>query len=312
MMNAMNDQVAERRVLLRDAVTGQTQSAVPQQPLSSSAELGWKGFLVEHHRMSCGVSADAFHLNHVLVLQLKVPIDVELEWEGRAMKSRIQPGQVTLFPAHMRFSARCSVGFEIVLVAFEQPFLARIAHEIGGLERLELLPKLGVDDPLVANLIHGLKAEVEKGADASGAYAYALASMLAIHIAQKYSRDATASRETSGGLTRRQVSQVVDFINERFSENLTLNTLAEVAKLSPFHFARLFKQSTGITPHQYVIQVRIGKGKEMLISSGMPIAEVARQVGFCDQSHFGTHFKRAYGVTPRAFVRQAAPRAKHE
>jgi AraC family transcriptional regulator len=87
---------------------------------------------------------------------------------------------------------------------------------------------------------------------------------------------------------------------------VTLRSLAETAGLSPYHFARQFKQSTGLAPRQYVIHRRVERAKSMLVHSNRSISDVAVEVGFCDQSHFAAHFRRVYGLSPKAFLQQIA------
>ena len=74
--------------------------------------------------------------------------------------------------------------------------------------------------------------------------------------------------------------------------------------MSPHYFSQLFKESTGITPHQYVIRCRIDRAKDLLKQGKLSIAEIAKEVGFVDQSHLHRHFKRLVGVTPKLFFKQ--------
>jgi AraC family transcriptional regulator len=93
-------------------------------------------------------------------------------------------------------------------------------------------------------------------------------------------------------------------------QDLKLDEIAAIAQLSLYHFIRLFKQSLGITPYQYILQHRIEKAKYLLTHSELNIAEIAAQTGFCDQSHFTRHFKRMTGVTPKQ-VMETRFNAKH-
>ena len=86
--------------------------------------------------------------------------------------------------------------------------------------------------------------------------------------------------------------------------DLTLTELAAIAQLSPNYFTRSFKQSTGFTPHQYVIRQRVEKAKQLLVEGQLAIADIALEVGFAHQSHLNRHFKRWVGVTPKAFIRE--------
>ncbi|MFC6632293.1 AraC family transcriptional regulator [Microbulbifer taiwanensis] len=105
-----------------------------------------------------------------------------------------------------------------------------------------------------------------------------------------------------GGLSRRQYNAVRDHIQAHFGEALNLDALAQTAGLSRFHFARMFKISTGLTPHQYVNKVRVERGRELL-EQGSAQVEVAGLCGFAHQSHFAAHFKRHFGVTPGQYLR---------
>jgi AraC family transcriptional regulator len=103
-------------------------------------------------------------------------------------------------------------------------------------------------------------------------------------------------------LPRGRLRAVVEYIEERLDAGPTLEQMAAVARLSPFHFARQFKASTGLPPHQYVIARRIERAKQLLQGGGgLTLAQVAARAGFSNQSHFSHHFKRLVGVTPGQF-----------
>jgi AraC-like DNA-binding protein len=97
------------------------------------------------------------------------------------------------------------------------------------------------------------------------------------------------------------VRRVREYIEAHLSENIDLPTLAALAGLSVFHFARQFKHSTGITPHAYLVTRRIERARELLARSDRTITEIALMTGFADQSHFARQFRQIVGMTPRAF-----------
>jgi len=95
---------------------------------------------------------------------------------------------------------------------------------------------------------------------------------------------------------------VVEYVEEHLDAGPTLDEMAAVARLSPCHFARLFKTATGLPPHQYVILRRVERAKELFRQSrALALAELAALAGFSDQSQFTRHFKRLVGVTPGQF-----------
>jgi AraC-like DNA-binding protein len=104
-----------------------------------------------------------------------------------------------------------------------------------------------------------------------------------------------------GGLPAYKLRRVLEFIETNIDQSLALEDLAASAAVSPFHFHRQFKRSTGVTPHRYIVQVRMERAKSLLSKSELPLAEVAAQVGFADQSHFTSTFRRSTSMTPRSY-----------
>ena len=98
-----------------------------------------------------------------------------------------------------------------------------------------------------------------------------------------------------------RLRRVTDYIQDHLDEDLRLAQLGSVAYMSPYHFARLFQHSTGLPPHRYVVRTRIDRAITLLASRDLPIARVARLVGFRTASHFSTVFRRLTGTTPGAY-----------
>jgi AraC family transcriptional regulator len=107
-----------------------------------------------------------------------------------------------------------------------------------------------------------------------------------------------AERQYVNGLSNKKLTRVLDLIESDLSENLSLSILANAAGLSEYHFLRMFKQSTGVTPHQYVINQRIERAKGLLQRTDMTVTEIAYLLGFSTPAHFSHHFRRKTGVTP--------------
>ena len=98
-------------------------------------------------------------------------------------------------------------------------------------------------------------------------------------------------------IEKSKIKAVKDYVHAYYGQDITLEDLAAVAQFSPYHLLRSFRSSIGITPHAYLIQVRVEEGKRLL-KAGNSISDVSITVGFTDQSHFTRHFKRIMGVTP--------------
>jgi AraC-like DNA-binding protein len=111
-----------------------------------------------------------------------------------------------------------------------------------------------------------------------------------------------ASQER-GGLSSGTMRRVREYVESHLSESIELAELAAIAGLSMFHFSRQFKQSTGVTPHTYLVRRRVERSQEMLARTQLPVAAIALAVGFSDQSHLARHFRQMLGTTPREFRR---------
>ena len=121
-----------------------------------------------------------------------------------------------------------------------------------------------------------------------GVYAESLATALAVHLLREHSSlgertKRRVAREPKGGLSGRALEQALDHIGDNLSADLSLAGIAAAANASPYHFARLFKDSTGLSPHQYVIRERVGKAKGLLLETQMPLGGVARACGFASR-----------------------------
>ncbi len=95
-----------------------------------------------------------------------------------------------------------------------------------------------------------------------------------------------------------------EYLEDNFAENVPLAALAKVVNLSPFHLARVFGKEVGIPLHAYQAQARVRHARDLLLR-GWPVARVAQQTGFADQSHLARHFKRLVGVPPGSYARNS-------
>jgi len=101
-----------------------------------------------------------------------------------------------------------------------------------------------------------------------------------------------------GGLAAHQRRQLVEYIDQQLAEPISLGQLAGMCALSEYHFARMFRESFGLPPHQYLLARRVNRAKELLRSSSLPLSEIALACGFSSASHFTNRFRQAMGATP--------------
>jgi len=172
---------------------------------------------------------------------------------------------------------------------------------------IELILHLPADDPLRhhMDLVLWMTCAVEAGA--SRVYAEALADALAVHFLRRYAACGHPREEVSGCLSPAKLQRTLTYIQAHLAEELSLTTLAAVVHLSPDHFARLFRQATGRTPHQYVLWCRMERAKQLLAATDISLSMIGLEVGCTDQSAFTVLFRKHVGMTPKTY-RAAAQR----
>jgi AraC family transcriptional regulator len=156
---------------------------------------------------------------------------------------------------------------------------------------------MGIEDARVSTLMELVRAEIEAGGPTGGAYGEALSLALASRVASLCASMPGGQRRAAT-LSSKQLGRVTEHIGKNLAQELTIDRLATLVNMSPFHFARCFKQTAGMTPHQFVTRERILRAREMLASGRLAIGEIAMALGFSSQSHFADVYRRITGSTP--------------
>jgi AraC family transcriptional regulator len=242
--------------------------------------------------------------HHWLVLNRRLSPVFSLRFAGQERTEQPPLDSLAVIPAGCPSRWRWSGPSESTHVLVEPQLLTRVAAEALDLDpdRVKVPPVHDLSHPEVLAVMLALDAELRAGGPGGRLLAESLGNVLAVHLLRHFSAPGPADDRPGGVLPRHRLRAVIDYIHEHLDTELALDHLAAVARLSPYHFARLFKNSTGLPPHRYVIARRVERAKELLRErEQLPLAEVAAEVGFSDQSHFTRHFRRLVGVTPRRF-----------
>jgi AraC family transcriptional regulator len=244
---------------------------------------------------------------HVLILRTGSPSLFEWRSGGREHSSELPAGSVSLLPEGLREAVRVSRPLPGVasILEINPSFFARAVGQIAKGGKVELIRRLKLDDPQIHRLMESLRDDIAAGSPSGPLFGESVAMALSAHVAQKYSTLTTKLEVYRGGLSRFRLNRVLEYINANLSDKLELSLLAEVAGVNLYHFARAFKQSTGESPHQYVLRRRIEQAKEFLRHSQVSVIEASARTGFVDQSHFSKVFRRIVGIAPREYRNSA-------
>ena len=165
---------------------------------------------------------------------------------------------------------------------------------------IDLEPLTSLHDPLVSQIALTIANEIDHGAR-DNILADALSTALAVRIVRHYVDLSAIKLAPSSGLSRERLQRVRDYIEAHLDDRLSLTELAGVACLSPYHFSRSFKRALGVGPQRYVMQRRLERAKTLMRRTNQPLAWIAQEAGFSDQSHLTSVFRRETGVTPGRF-----------
>jgi AraC family transcriptional regulator len=278
---------------------GKIEPLVPRLPLKSSGG-AWQGVTLEKHIADADYVRPNFVV-HSNLLHIFAGRPVTQKWRIDGRNHRVQniAGSLAIAPKGLQTSVRAVRSEPDVQWILELD--PSSSQEILNEKKFELTPQLNVRDPQAARLIQLLLAEVESGCPTGSLFGETIGNSLILYLAHHFSSMAPGREQIRGGLPGVRLNRVLEYIEANLGRDIHLNELAEAAGLSPFHFAKLFKQSTGASPHQYVLQRRLERAKELLRRPAKSLSEISLETGFADQSHFTNVFRRFIGATPSKF-----------
>jgi AraC family transcriptional regulator len=182
---------------------------------------------------------------------------------------------------------------------FEVQRLSEIDPDSTDPARLELHPQFATWDALIQQIMLALEREVRSGESGTSLYADSLATALAAHLLTRYSSRTRRLPEAHPCKVRAR--RATDFIQDNLDQDLTLSAIASTVHLSDYHFARMFRRTMGVAPHQFLIRCRIERAQHLLRTTDLALEEIAYCVGFSSASQLTVHFRRLLGTSPARF-----------
>ena len=276
--------------------------------LSDSTLFRWQGLFVRRYRFPRVV--DGF-----LVPATPEPLITctfsgsaefqEREIGGAWLPRHVQPGDIFVTgsktPYELRWRSPMGAELDVIQIhlAVDQCIAAfkRVYQDTGAIEVTDFYGR----DETLAHLSFACAEMLSARTPGESRRVAAFAECLAVYVAEKYTSKATRGTEFCGGLPVGRLRKVENYVHEHLAETVPLETLAEVAGLSLFHFSRVFKQATGMTALQFVTRERILRAQQLIRESTRSLIEIALEVGYTSPSHFAQVFRRRVGVTPTEF-----------
>ena len=273
-------------------------------PIVTSRRHAWKGIVVELYRAR-DLDLFATPSEHVVVLQLHA----RNGHRGDAhYRSSVEPprGNITITPAGARAQWRYPGETELQVMRVAPSVVEGVASEDNLDGAVCLDAHTDVSDAQIEYLGARLLDEMQGPARASRACVDGLVKLLAIHLLRHYSTARELPEAMWGKLPAYKLRQAIDYIDRNLANDLSLETIAQTLCMSAWHFAHLFKQTTGLAPHRYIIECRMQQAKSLLCETTLPVNEVGPLVGYANPSHFSTQFRLFTGQSPLRFRQRHA------
>jgi AraC family transcriptional regulator len=240
--------------------------------------------------------------DHVLTTTLAAEGRATWQTAGRTLHAAVSTGAFTLVPrghdGHWRVTGE-GIYRGIIL---RPGRLLRYADEIAGGRQPELLDRLQVTDLTMLKIMHLIGDEVESDGPACPLLLEQLVDLVCLQLLRTHSCLAPhLERPSRVWLAPWQITRVISYMRDNLDQDISLQDLADVVRLSRFHFCTAFRLATDSTPHEALTRLRVDEARRLLASSNQSISEIALAVGFQTPSAFAARFRKTVGLTPRAY-----------
>lgn len=270
-----------------------------------AAACDWTALRLEHRQIAAGphkpVRAGYTELLHVISGKAMV----RHRADGPVRERVALPGTSWLVPAGTEETLlELDGSTECLIIYLPAQLLEASALDEYGIapERAGLVYEGGFADPILTQLSQAMLGVLSRPPQPiDRLFAEGMRATLGAHLVGNYNAGHWRPPSRQPSLEPRRLQRVMDYVESRLGENISLDDLASQACLSPFHFSRLFREATGSSPHRYLTERRIVSAQQMIVSGGISLAEVALDTGFGSQANFCRAFRKATGVSPKAY-----------
>ena len=238
--------------------------------------------------------------NTIVSVHIGPSVQVSCRRAGKRHRGTAVHGDIEIIPAGTPGLWEIAQKDSSLVLSVSPELLNTVAEQLGlDVRQIEITNRFQVRDAQLENIAWALKAEMECGYPCGRLYIDSLAVSVAARLVRCYSSLSMEPRKQNGRLSDRRLRQVLSYIEDNLSQEISLGDVAAVGGLSISHFKSLFRESVGLPVHQYVIRRRVECAKRLLGEGKLSISQIALEAGFAHQSHLARHMRRLLGVSPR-------------
>ncbi|MGJ5673737.1 MAG: AraC family transcriptional regulator [Nostochopsis sp.] len=301
MLNYCEELTEQKPLLIDLQQEGASNQLFTNPPLLTSYNSGWSNIYFEHHYQPSYDTPEHRLMMHAITTSLcSIPSE---RWLNGYRQTEYQTvGTTAIIPAGTLHRCVWEEDVQFMFVAIEPKLLLSLGAEVDAPEDIELIPQFAtIRDPLIQGILLSLQEELNSNIQVNNLYVEQLKTTLVIHLLKKYCVKKPVLTTHDDGLPKYKLRKILEYIDAHLNQDIRLADLAGSVGMSQYYFVRLFKQSMGIAPYQYVIHQRIERAKQLLKQGKVTISDIALQCGFANQSHFTKHFRQITGVTPKVY-----------
>lgn len=276
---------------------------VPGKTLLASDGLEWNGVSMRSYRYT-GLDVQVPPLrDHMIVAYREGLTPMNRRFDNRWTHEKVVPGDVSLLTRAATSHWMWTQDIDVVHLYLTQDLISKTCAQVfdRDVKQVELLDILRTPDSFIHGTAMAIANEVEANKLGGRLYVEALATQLSIHLLRRYAAISLKTPRAESGLSPVRARQVTEYIEAQLDRNPSLDELAAVARVSPYHFLRQFKLRFGCAPHAWVIQRRLDCSRRLLAKTTLSLKAVAARSGFSDQAHMTRMFRRFMSTTPKSY-----------
>lgn len=286
-----------KKLIIEASKQGASSAIFRDNARLSSFEQGWKGIDFEHHYQNPGFIPE-YQSTELVIAIGHSPMSIKRRLAGKFKEENTQIGDIQVNPAYSPHGTSWDSPISFSLLLLRASEFTSATFDYADPDSVEILPHFSRSDLLIYGIAQALKIQMESDIKASKIYIETLRLAATFHILENYSNQKIISIDMQGGLTKKNLNKVLEYIHDHFQEDFGLTELAGLVGFSTRYFSELFKISTGSSPFEYLLSFRLSKASQLLRTTNLPVFDVALRSGFSSASNFSRAFRKRYSVAP--------------
>lgn len=266
---------------------------------------GWRHLLMLDYHSPSFSATFAPARDHLLLFMQRGTAQMTCTVGGRRVSKTVRPGHMNFIPAGAEVEAKIEGSLDTYQLYASAAMIHKVLEEYGYDHDLALEPQLVMHDQLLAGLVQACAAAMHEPERHAQAYVDRLSWALGAHLVRICYKKPTSQNGLSGKMPVERLRAIDDYIDAHLAFDIGVSDLAKAAGYSPIYFSRLFRESVGMPPYQYLLQKRVEAVRNALFSSAR-LADIALATGFCNQEHMTRAFRQHHNMTPGRYRREQA------